>query len=517
VRNARAAGCAPRWKYLLDLTRPPYPSTFQAGSGAAGAHNHRDFFWPAVLKTWRTLEKINAGEADFASLIARVDPLAAFAQRPPSNWAAVWLVGEWARMRAGLSPFSLEQFDTWLGAFFQGHILLEQGLYQEPGHPNSYDLFTRLHLADILNDGYAGAWLAQMQALLRSGLRRSLAVQLSDGTLPTAHRSSGQSWTDGAQVAFFTQAANFLDTHHNDSDAVLIPAARQAALRAFISLQRWQRPGGAFSPVHNLLPAEMRVGYEAYTADGHYSALALAFLASAIADGFDPSAAPSLQPRPAVTFIEGDPLWRAVLHHGDTSLALNAFPSPHYDAFGISDLTFGPGRCLQLCSSARHLESGQLYNPGLYLRSGPGLSEVRHPTGDAPQLTEPLQVGGAPASLRLAARPRGAWYPYRLDVLLQPDVAEVCEATPGYPAYRSLLVPFVQDAGAGKLTRAVFGPGRLELRMGEEVVRVEWQGEAERALILSTGYANRRGLCSLARIDLAEVGEDLRYTFKKEK
>ena len=163
-----------------------------------------------------------------------------------------------------------------------------------------------------------------METLLLTGLRRSLAVQLSDGALASAHRSTGQSWTDGAQIAFFTHAANYFTRRHarrSGRDNYLVSAAREAALRAYHSLLRWQRPGGVFSPVHNCLPPEQRVGYEIYTADGHYSSLALAFLASAVQNGFDPSTAPALRSRSPQAFIENDPLWRAVLHHGETQPA----------------------------------------------------------------------------------------------------------------------------------------------------------------------------------------------------
>ena len=532
--------------YLLAPELPAYPSDFQRDSGAAGGRNHRDFFWPPVLKTWRLLDEIGAlneplsanklGYTHFSEAIARVDPMQAFAQRPPSNWAAVWLSGEWPRIQAGLSSFGTEQFDDWLGTYFQGHILLEQGFYQEPGHPNSYDLFTRIHFADILLNGYNGRWQPQMARLLETGLRRSLAVQLSDGALASAHRSAGQSWTDSAQVAFFTLAAAFFAGRPE-----LVSAAREAALRAYRSLQRWQRLGGVFSPVYNQLPPELRVGYERYTADGHYSSLALAFLASAIHSGFDPAAGTALQTRPAQTWIENDPIWRAVLHHGEASLQVNAFPAPHYDAFGITDLTFGPERFLQFGSSVRFAETGQFFNPGLALRDIPiqpgplppltSLSALRSPlvlnpagaqgeghmASDAPTLIEPLRQGDTPASLRLAARPRGAWYPYTLAVQLDNDGAQVRETTPGLIRYHTLLVPFLHDPGTGQVTQTSTAPGRLELRLGEEVVAVEWEGSAERIVILAQGFENRRGLCAMARIDLADPGEELRYTIRKVK
>ena len=517
--------------YLLAPDLPPFPSDFQRDTGASSGRNHRDFFWPAVLKTWRLLSEPTehqnpslppdqvggspgsiarvAGDS-FSHAITRVDPLTAFAQRPPSNWAAVWLSGEWLRFMAGLSPFSLDQIDDWLGEFFRAHILLESGFYQEPGHPNSYDLFTRVHLADMLANGYTGRWLPQMQTLLLTGLRRSLNIQLSDGALASAHRSTGQSWTDGAQIAFFTLAANFLAKQPDNPLPDLIDAARAAARLAFRSLIRWQRPSGPFSPVHNCLPPELRVGYELYTADGHYSTLALAFLASAIHNGFDPTSPASDPDRPAQTFIENNPIWRALLHSGPVSLQINAFPAPHYDGFGITDLTFGPDRYLQFASSVRFLETGQFFNPGLALRDGPGLTALAAPTGSAPAIL-PFQPGADPASVHLVTRPRGSFYPYTLSARLIAAGAVLHEATPGFSAWRTLLVPFLRDPGTGQFTRWQTAPGRLELTLGEETIAIEWEGPAERVFVLAQGFENRRGLCALARIDLADPGEELNY------
>jgi hypothetical protein len=498
--------------YVLATELPPFPSDFQPDTGASSGRNHRDFFWPASLKSWQLLAACSPDPSDnqIREKIARVDILASFAQRPPSNWAMVWLSGEWLRIRAGLSPFSLEQFDAWLGEYFQGHVLLEQGFYQEPGHPNSYDLFTRVHLADIVSNGYNGRWLPQMERLLDTGLRRSLAVQLSDGALASAHRSTGQAWTDGAQISFFTMAANFLAERQPAQAA----AARAAALRAYASLVRWQRASGPFSPVHNCLPPEMRVGYELYTADGHYSTLALAFLASALQNGFDPDLAALEAKRPAQTYIENDPIWRAMLHKGEISLQVNAFPAPHYDGFGITDLTFGPGRLLQFASSARFLGTGQFYNPGLALRAGPGLDALESPVGSAPAIL-PLVPGDDPASVHLMARPRGTFYPYTLSARLLDAGAVIYEATPGLNGWRTLLIPFLRDAGTGLVTRWQCAPGRLELTLGEEQIAVEWEGPAERVFVLAQGFENRRGLCALARIDLAEKGEELNYRIVK--
>jgi hypothetical protein len=187
--------------HVIDPGLPPTASGFDGATGAVGRSNHRDFFWPPILKTFLILRDLGVeGAEGFAGRISGVNIEASFAQRPPSNWAAVWLSGEWLRLREGLSPFSKESLDLWLDRFFEAHILTGQGLYQEPGHPNSYDLFTRYHLADMLVAGYDGRRRQDLELLMRTGLHGSVGVQLSDGSLASAHRSTGQTWTLGGPV-----------------------------------------------------------------------------------------------------------------------------------------------------------------------------------------------------------------------------------------------------------------------------------------------------------------------------
>ena len=159
-------------------------------------------------------------------------------------------------------------------------------MYRERGLPNAYDLFTRAHFTDLLQQGYAGRNRERLEAFLTAGLRRSLSLQLSDGSMASGYRSAGQTWVLGAQVALFTGSRVLGLGTAEDREA-----AGLAAWRAYGSLAAWQRPDGVFSPVQNLLAPELRVGYERYTADGHYSPLALAFLASAVAAGFGHEAA----------------------------------------------------------------------------------------------------------------------------------------------------------------------------------------------------------------------------------
>ena len=81
--------------HVIDPGLPPTASGFDGATGAVDRSNHRDFFWPPILKTILMLRDLGVEGAEiFADRISRVDIEAAFAQRPPSNWAAVWLSGE---------------------------------------------------------------------------------------------------------------------------------------------------------------------------------------------------------------------------------------------------------------------------------------------------------------------------------------------------------------------------------------------------------------------------------------
>lgn len=509
---ARAAcGLAAAARHVGDPTEPPTLASFHRDTGQAGRGNHRDFFWPPLLRGWRILADLGHPDAPaLAAQIARVPILRSFSSRPPSNWAAVWLSGEWRRMRAELSPTSPDAFDAWLAAFFQsGRILLDRGFYQEPGHPNSYDLFTRYHLADILAAGYAGVWQPELWRLLETGLGRSLAVQLSDGGLASAHRSTGQTWTLGCQVAYFMTASRLLA----DRDPAASGRARTAAALAASAMARARRADGPFSPVENTLPPAWRVGYEPYTADAHYGTLALAFLGAARPWDLPP---PESDGRPATTFCEGDPVHRALCHHGRYSVHLNGFPAPDYDAFGIVDLTVGPGRLLQFASSVRQAAGGALWNLGLALRDGPDRAAIRPVCQAALALARPIAPGEAPASLRLEARPRGADHLYRLAVRVTPGGVDVEEATPGRHGPLTLMVPYLRDAGSGRQTtvrvgRAAGGGTRVELGLGEERVALDVEAELAWSLDLPHGAENRRGVCGLLRLDLAGERALLRY------
>jgi hypothetical protein len=503
-----ASGLDAALRHVEDTAAPPHASSFRREEGTTARRSHREFFWPPSLKTYAVLERLEWPEtAAFAERIAAVDLSRAFRAEPPSNWAAVWLSGEWLRLRQGLSPYDGRTFDGWLRPFFEGSILLERGFYQEPGHSNSYDLFTRYHLLELLQEGYDGRWLEALERLMVTGFRRSLAVQLSDGSLASAHRSTGQTWTLGAQCAYFACAARYFEAR----DAEAGKAAWGAARRAFASLRRWERRGAPFSPVENCLPPAYRVGYESYTADGHYAPLALSFLATALEHGLHEAGAASPEPRLGLRHLEGDPLYRAVLHRGSYSVHVNAYPAPAYDAFGIVDLTTGPGRYLHFASSVRHVGSGLLYNLGLASRDAPGRAPLTVMAHQDFSLLLGIEAAEDPFGLRLEGRAKGQRYTYALEVRLAEDGVHVSEATAGYSSYKTLLIPYLRDPGTGVLTEPRRLPSALLLEHGSEQLEVAFTAPVASVLVLPYGYENRRGLCGLVRVDFADLLEGLSY------
>ncbi|MFF0224225.1 hypothetical protein [Streptomyces sp. NPDC004629] len=483
--------------------------------------NHRDFTWPPILKTLRILPRIGADADTVRALrdqVSAVDLEKSFKFRPPCNWAAVWLRGEWIRYREGLSGHTREDIDRLIAVFFEELIDLDLGFYAEPGLPNSYDLFTRLHLAGILADGYDGAQRPALVRLLETGLLRSLDMQLSDGSMASAHRSTGQSWTVGQQAAFFTLAAGWFAGDGGNQD--LAHAARTAAVRAVRFLGQRQRPDGPFSPVDNLLPPALRVGYEFYTADAHYSSLALAFLADALMDGYGGAEWPE-EPAPAfdardTVRIEGAPIFRAVAHRGAVSVHLDGDPAESYDAFGIADLVFGPGRSLGFGVARATVGDGRAAI-GLALRPGPGrqplevLSARRH-TPCVPTVAEPHGVlvldSTIPATGSLPARR------HRMSVHLLTDGRngiEVEESAPGADAHPTLLIPYPLDTGAPDHTAVERLPDGVRLRLADETVEIRVNGGIAGLAVVPAGWEGRRGLYGLARLDLPGPADTVRY------
>lgn len=506
-------------RHLLDLDGAANWSGVDVATGSASARvPHRDFFWPPILKTFRLLashELGTPGERDeFRAMVEAVRVPEAFTSRPPSNWSAVWLLGEWLRIVEGLSPYSVGDVDGWLDTFARDSFDQQLGLYREGGLPNAYDLFTRVHLTELLAAGYDGAMRGPLLSFLTTGLRRSLALQLSDGSLASGHRSASQTWNLGAELVLFTLA---------DRLGIGTSATVRAAHRALRAMARWQRPDGPYSPVLNLHPPQRRVGYEGYGADAHYSSLALGFLATAVYAGVPsaPSEPDDDRSRGTVR-VEHEPTYRAVAHRGRISVGVQAAADGRYDGTGLADITFGPDARLNLVSSARHLSSGPWFNPGSAVKDGPHrtltvpLSAITHrPDKDTPSVLAGTGTGIVTSSILAHDDESSPVHGWRstLTVVLTDDGIDVTESL-DHEHHAAFFLPYPVDIGDGSLTRLSPTATGAMLVNGGETLELDIDAPIEDWLELSADYRNRRAICGLLRIDLSGRLRNLRWRLR---
>lgn len=497
---------------IQDPALAPRVFELDAATGSVRTGDPRAYFWTPVMKTYRLLQRQGVSMADaFTRKIGAIDIHSCFEIPTTDSRAASLLVGEWIRIQDGLSSISRSEFDRWLGALLEHSAWPDVGFCQEPGHSNADDLFIRLHLATLLAEDYQGEHRRVLEKLLEAGLCRSVGLQLSDGSLASAHCGSGQTWTTGAMIAYFTLASRF----YASTQPALAKLARDSARRALASFIRWQRQDEPYSPVKNLFPPNYRIGYEPHVMDSHYGNLALAFLADAVLYGFDEEPLTSKAPRPPWHFIDAQPLHRAAIHAGPYSLHVNAWPDHRYDGFGVVDVTFGPGRFFHFASSVRHAATGQLFNVGLALRGGAGRAPLRPMAQERALPLGPMERGAGDPSLRLQARTQGATYGYTLNLWISDEGAEFEESTPGLVGYKTLLAPYPRDVGSGYETsvRTALSPDGavVRFRLGNELIRLRVQGAIAQVLHLPVGYENCRGQCGLVRLDLRDPTETLRY------
>lgn len=528
--RAAAAGMRATLRHLMDPD-DTYASAadYTHAVGSPGYRNLRDFMWPPVMRTFRLLREMDfTGLDDVRDMIRAVVVPDAFSERPPVNWAAVWILGEWMRIEEGLSPFTKTDIDEWLTPFFSeapdvdhgfyrelqhatgveitwtSAIDLEKGFYREPGVPNSYDLWSRVHLLELLVEGYEGRFRPEMEQLLVSGVRRSLDVQLSSGSLATAYRSSAHLWNLTGQSWYFSNAARLLEK----TEPELARRAGQAALRALRAAEQCLRPTGDISPVENVFPANWRVGYEVYTEEAHYVGLPLAYLATAVLEGFEGEGDID-QDTEVRRLLELDPVNRFLAHGSGWSVHVNLAPFTGYDSLGIADITLGLGRRLRFGGQTHygradalpdeHRLSNQIpFTLGLAVR---GEHRSVFPVSAMTNVSD-RWVEESSGGFRAGAAVDGSQYEVAVDI--DGDVVHITESMG--EVERSLLIPYLTDRGDGVRTVATVHEDRVTLASGGEVVEIVVNERVARVIHLPFGYESRHGLVGLIRLDLEGSG-----------
>ncbi len=249
-------------------------------SGAA-ADGHADFYTPLLMHADRALaqEAQPARRAAWTRLLAAVVPDKAYRSQPSdavaSNWNLVAVGGEWLRHRAGLAP------DTrWIEASLarQARQFTSHGLYRDPDDPMAYDLFARLHVADLLEEGYDGGQAGALAELVDRGAWVSLLMQSPQGEVPCGGRSGLHQWNEAAQAALFEMQARRLMRR---GDHAAAGAAKRAAHLSLQAVRRWVRSSGEVWIVKNRFDPSLRHGYEPYSFHSQYNLLTAAHLALA--------------------------------------------------------------------------------------------------------------------------------------------------------------------------------------------------------------------------------------------
>jgi hypothetical protein len=111
----------------------------------------------------------------------------------------------------------------------------------------------------------------------------------------------------------------------------------------------------------------------------------------------------------------------------------------------------------------------------------------------------------------LQARVKGAPYIYELVTQIDGKGIHVQERAPGLRGHKSLLIPYLRDGGWPDTTQVKVDASMVRFALGAEKILFEIEGVIEQYLDLPYGYENRRGLCGLLRLDLAEPGEGIHY------
>lgn len=460
----------------------------------------QEFMWPPICKTARILgDKLPRETHDLLSGLKIEEHVR---KGPPTNWAAVWLLGEQIATKTFTRP-SPVGLDAALEVFFSTRVEEEQGFYHEPGHPNSYDLFARLHLGGLLHEEYDGAYRERLLTLEREGALRSLAWQMSDGSLSSAHRSTGQSWTDSAQIALF--ARQLAPTCPIDWDEDQRGAFASAAQKAYRSLVRWRRPDGVLSPVQNTFSGYERLGYQGYTFDANYTPLALAFLGDALSvPDWQDVAVPTESE--TTVFFDAD-RQRAVVKSVGASVTVNAFPSAKFDYLGINDVCFGIGTRLNL-SSAPGFDAHPV-DPDRHHRYGIGVgTNLQGPVNQARcRVVDFAQEGSNSVRLRLQVQGEDLTLTERTSV--QEAVVNIEFHTDKGNGFSHMYIPCPFDVGAGPVQVNPTECGFVLQFEGEKLAF-----EVEPAPATQTNVplplSNRRSSCSLWMIEWGRTVKNAR-------
>ena len=302
-------------------------------SQRTAANKHEDFYAPMLAHALRLLKpRVEAERAARWEAELQFDPSQIYrAGFGSNNWNIVALSGEALLQNMGVRTQHTDYVEKSLAA--QIHVFdSPHGLYLEG--PMAYDHFPRLWLADLLADGYDGAYHAELAETLRRAALTSLFMQSPWGELPSGGRSAQHQWNEAEQcVTYEVFAARALQ----DGDAELAGVYKRAAHLALASLGRWVRPSGEMQIVKNWVDPGKGHAYEGYSAHSQYNLLPMSMLAIAYERA---ASTEQIAEKPTPADVGGFVLDLPELHKvfanaSGTYLEIDTAADHHYDATGL--------------------------------------------------------------------------------------------------------------------------------------------------------------------------------------
>ena len=238
-------------------------------------------FWMRELATaYHCLKPLVAPELaeQWKNDLAAVDPERNYLKVDPThtkiselaNWSVYSSGGEVMREQLGIggSPDFL-----WGNAFFDTYIagqldrFTEYGMYRDPNDPITYDITTRLQMANALYWGYRGKLHDPIRGFMIRGDLTALLFVSPEGFVPFGGRSGEFHFREGIIAALCELEALRFKT----GDPVLAGRFRRQAARCAGAVLPWVRDT-PLRHIKNRFPPQSRHGCDTY---GHYSVYSL--------------------------------------------------------------------------------------------------------------------------------------------------------------------------------------------------------------------------------------------------
>lgn len=346
-RFVSSAAILLKFGYIKDLREMVFRAmTYSCSQLASGKANSPDF-WMRELTTAFLCLKPLAGEAlwhRWRSLLQRVDPEKVYKVVSKSgqgieklnNWAVYSSGGESVREALGLTDPSnhflqgQSFFDKYMRAQLV-HFTVE-GMYRDPNDPITYDITTRLQIANALTYGYNGPLKHQLDELLRRGGLTTLLFTSSDGLAPFGGRSGQFLFQEGIIAGLCELEAK----RYKTTDKKLAGAFKRQAHISVLSMKRWIVGMQPLRHIKNGFPPGTQHGideYGKYSVYTLYCSSVLGLAALYADDNIEESPCPS---EIGGYLVELYPAFHKIFAStGASQIEIDTKADQHYDATGL--------------------------------------------------------------------------------------------------------------------------------------------------------------------------------------